>query len=53
MVYQNVNVNIRVTEEVRGKFYEIAKKKNETPSREIRKLMKLYIKKNGNLDDIK
>lgn len=44
MIHKTVYIGCRVSEEFREKFIKIAKERNTTPSKILRKLIKNYMK---------
>lgn len=47
MVMQNTNLNIRISQKIKDRFIEVAKKNGLTYSVAVRELMKKYIRENG------
>lgn len=45
---KNVNLNVRITEELRDKFKEIAESNAQVPSLLIRQWIEEYVRKNEN-----
>jgi antitoxin component of RelBE/YafQ-DinJ toxin-antitoxin module len=50
MKLQNTNINIRVTKKMREQLVEISKERGVSYSSVLRKMIKEYIAKNGEID---